>query len=419
MEALAAAHRALEEKLSFYRTALDNLTDMVFLRDEAFRHIIVNASFLRFCGKQEQEVIGRTASEFLPAQTAGACQASDEQALVAGRTVVTEQAVGERIFETFKFPLPLPGNRIGVGGFMRDVTEHKRDVEALKESENRYRELCEMLPQVVFELDLRGYFTFGNRHGLQLFGYTPEELPGIQVMNLIAPVDRDRAAVNFQKVVRGEPRADTEYTGLRKDGSSFPIAIYAVPVIRGHKPVGIRGLLIDITERKRAEEKLRDLSNRDPLTGLYNRAYFQEELDRLEAGRRHPVSIVMADVDCLKEINDTDGHQAGDEFLKRASEVLGTFRGEDVVARIGGDEFAVILPTTDARTAQAVLERVRMSLVEHNGRHRGKPLGLSFGVATGEKGTPLTGVLRCADEEMYRNKPDAALNRGKGAIKAV
>jgi diguanylate cyclase (GGDEF)-like protein/PAS domain S-box-containing protein len=270
-----------------------------------------------------------------------------------------------------------------------------------------------MLPQVVFELDLRGYFTFGNRDGLELFGYTRKELGRIQVLQLIVPEDHERAWANFRRVVAGEPRTDNEYTAVRKDGRTFPIAIYAAPITRGREPVGIRGLLIDITEHKQVEERLRDLNNRDTLTGLYNRAYFQEELDRLEAGRGFPVSIVMADVDGLKEINDSQGHQAGDDYLRRAAAVLGTFRVEDVVARIGGDEFAVILPATDEKTAQTILQRVRGSLVRHNGQHAGKPLGLSFGVATGKKGDLLAEVLRRADERMYRNKPDATLKAGE------
>jgi diguanylate cyclase (GGDEF)-like protein/PAS domain S-box-containing protein len=419
MAALTQANLALEEKLSLYRTALDNLPDMIFLKDEAFRYILVNRSLVQFCGKDARAILGRTSHDLLPEAAAAACRTSDEKAIATGRLVVTEQAIGEHFYETFKSPVPLSGNRTGIAGFMKDVTERRRSEEALKEGESRYRELAEMLPQVVFELDLEGYFTFGNRHGLELFGCTREELKRIQVMQLIAPEDRERARVNFRKVLMGEPRQDNEYTAMRHDGSTFPIAIYATRILRDQKPAGIRGLLIDITERKREVAKLRDLSNRDTLTGLYNRSYFQQELDRLAAGRRFPVSIVMADVDGLKEVNDSEGHQAGDDFLRRAAEVLGTFRSEDVVARIGGDEFAVILPATDAKTAETVLERVKGSLADHNGRHPEKPLGLSFGVATGEKGTALTEVLRRADEQMYHNKPVAPLNRGKGAIMAV
>ena len=340
----------------------------------------------------------------MTAETAEACRATDEKALATGQVMIAEQTIGERIYETRKFPIALSGNRTGIVGYVKNITDRKRNEEALRESENRYRELAEMLPQVVFELDLGGYFTFFNRHSLELFGYVAEDMKSLNVFQCIAPEDRERAWRNFQLVLRGESHRDNEYTVLRKDGSRFPVIIYAVGIIRDGRPVGMRGLLVDITERKQAEERLRDLSNRDHLTGLYNRAFFQEELDRLETGRRFPVSIVMADVDRLKEINDTEGHQAGDDRLRRTAEVLGTFRSEDVVARIGGDEFAVILPATDAATAEAVLQRVRESLADHNSRHPEKPLGLSFGVATGEKGVSLTEILKRADERMYRYK---------------
>ena len=386
------------------RTLLDTADEMIFLKDESFRYLIVNRALLDFFGRSEAEVLGRTNDEMMIAETAEVCRAMEEKALATGQVVIAEQAIGERIYETRKSPITLPGNRTGIVGYVKNITNRKRSEEALRESENRYRELAEMLPQVVFELDLGGYFTFFNRHSLELFGYVTEDMKSLNVFQCIAPEDRERAWRNFQLILRGESHRDNEYTVLRKDGSRFPVIIYAVGIIRDGRPIGIRGLLVDITERKQAEERLRDLSNRDHLTGLYNRAFFQEELDRLETGRRFPVSIVMADVDRLKEINDTEGHQAGDERLRRTAEVLGTFRSEDVVARIGGDEFAVILPATDAATAETVLQRVRESLADHNNRHPEKPLGLSFGVATGEKGASLAEILRRADEGMYRYK---------------
>ncbi len=386
------------------RTLLDTTDEIIFLKDDSFRYLIVNRALLDFFGLSEAEVLGRTTAELMAAETAGACRATDEKALDTGQVVVAEQAIGERIYEVRKFPIALPGNRTGIVGYLKNITERKRTEEALRESENRYREFAEMLPQVVFEVDPRGHFIFFNRHGLELFGYTAEDLKSLNIFQLIAPQDRERARHNFQKALRGEYRPDHEYTVLRKDGSGVTVIIYSTEIIRDQRLVGIRGILVDISERKQAEERLRDLSNRDHLTGLYNRAFFQEELDRLEAGRRFPVSIVMADVDRLKEINDSEGHQAGDDRLRRTAEVLGTFRSEDVVARIGGDEFAVILPATDADTAAAVLQRVRESLDDHNGRHPGKPLSLSFGVATGEKGASLTEILRKADEGMYHYK---------------
>ncbi|MHB8908967.1 MAG: sensor domain-containing diguanylate cyclase [Syntrophales bacterium] len=386
------------------RALLDTADEIIFLKDESFRYLIVNRALLDFLGLSEAEIIGRTDDELMTAETAEACQATDRQALSTGQVVVAEQTIGKRIYETRKFPIALSENRTGIVGYVKNITERKRNEEALRESESRYRELAEMLPQVVFEVDLGGHFIFYNRRGMELFGYDVEDMNRLDIFQLIAPEDREKALSNFQKALRGEPRPDNEYTVLRKDGSGVTVIIYATEIIRDGQLVGIRGILVDISERKRAEERLRDLGNRDHLTGLYNRAFFQEELDRLETGRRFPVSIVMVDVDRLKEINDTEGHQAGDDRLRRTAEVLGTFRNEDVVARIGGDEFAVILPATDAATAESVLERVRESLADHNRRHPGKPLSLSFGVATGKKGANLADILRRADEGMYDHK---------------
>ncbi len=164
--------------------------------------------------------------------------------------------------------------------------------------------------------------------------------------------------------------------------------------------------LRDMTERKRAEEKLYYLSSHDILTGLYNRAFFEEELSRLEGGRRFPVSILIADVDGLKAINDRQGHAAGDALLRRAAQVLQAgLRVEDVLARIGGDEFAALLPDTPTSIAEDIVTRLRNNLQAHNVLQCNEPaLALSFGIATGERGCSLNDLLNEADKQMYREK---------------
>jgi len=163
--------------------------------------------------------------------------------------------------------------------------------------------------------------------------------------------------------------------------------------------------LTDITARKKAEAYLEYLGKHDVLTKLYNRSFYADELNRLERKGPFPVTVIMVDLNNLKLVNDQLGHAAGDALLRRAGEVLAkAVDRPNCAARIGGDEFAILLPGADAEAGQAVMENLEKLIDLNNQFYSSSTLSVSMGMATSAVGERLEQVVKRADFEMYQNK---------------
>ena len=289
-----------------------------------------------------------------------------------------------------------------------------------RQSEQELRTLkhaIETIPIGVTIADSDGRIIFTNHAEAEMHGYTVEELIGKDVRIFSSPEQRRKWD---KKDIRRFANARRETVNIRKNGSRFPAYLVSSVIFADDgEPVAVITACEDITERKEAEERLRYMSTHDTLTGFYNRAFFDEEMDRLCQGCQVPVSAIMVDVDGLKEVNDTLGHAAGDKILKQTAHVLmSVFRAEDIVARIGGDEFVVLLPGADQLVVDKAVQRIRDVVNQVSLTLGGLGLSLSLGAATADEPDKLMETVRLADEQMYKDKLSKAC-RGKQGMQTL
>lgn len=295
------------------------------------------------------------------------------------------------------------GNPTGIVESFRDIVEPELTEDGPSdESEGRLEWILDSTQSGIVVIDAENHMIVGaNQVAVELFGVPETELVGASCRQVICSAVKGSCPVAdvSQNVECSERLLRTA------QGKELPIIKSVAPMLLNGRKYLIESF-VDISERKRIEEQLVYLSLHDPLTGLYNRAYFEEEMRRLEGGRSLRVGIIVCDVDGLKLVNDTLGHGAGDNLLRATAQVLEEcFREGDVVARIGGDEFAVMLPSGGKTAVESSCRRIRRALSRYCVSNPELPLSVSIGFAVREKpSTSLGDVYKEADNNMYREK---------------
>lgn len=335
------------------------------------------------------------------------------QAITDVEETLVDVAGNERVLLTTKVPLVSPDGGIDqVVTVSVDITERKRSEQALRESEQRFRNLIEgSVLGIVIARDGKGIFA--NQTYAEIFGYSsPQDILSLASLDrLYAPgeVDRIRQFRTARRIGQAAP-SRYEFQGVRKDGSLL-WAETQVQTIVWQGELAVQATVADITLRKEYEERLQRQANFDDVTGLPNRIL---ALDRLRGAvisanrHRHKVGVLFIDLDHFKKINDTLGHATGDQLLKLAAErLIRCIRAEDTVARLGGDEFTVILPKlASAAHAEPVIQKIldTFSLPFALGREEAF-ISASIGVTVSpDDGKDPQVLMQNADAAMYRAK---------------
>ena len=251
------AHLALEARESQYRELVELAHAIILKMDRNGRITFFNEFAERFFGIPKDRAVGTDSSVLI--FQAGEGDAGDLGKTIRilcsggsvppGQETAHETADSRRVWVrwTHRAILDASGACTGILSVGSDITEHRKRDEELKASEERFRELADLLPVPVYECDEQGHFTFGNQEALQMFGYTPEDArAGIHILSMIAPEDRERARRNMDRMLEEGERTREEYTALRKDGIRFPILAFSAPLAKkGGRIAGIRGIVID------------------------------------------------------------------------------------------------------------------------------------------------------------------------------
>lgn len=314
------------------------------------------------------------------------------------------------------------------------------NITALKQAEKRFRNLFEYAPISLWEedysaikkefdslraqgvTDLRTHLSSDTQSVRRFMGMIRVLDVNRKTLSLFEAMDKDSLLANLGKIFRdsmgehfknelvdmweGKTYYEREGINYSLTGESVNVHLHWT-LMPGHENDfdWVLVALQDVTARKKAEEYLRYLGTHDVMTGLYNRAFFEETLQDLEASRKDPISFIIVDLNGLKLANDSFGHSAGDKLIRRTAEVLkASIENGTIPVRIGGDEFILIMPGANEQAAKDMVERVESLVMMNNKCYREPELSVAVGASTSAPGFSLLKFISLADDEMYKNK---------------
>jgi len=372
--------------ISQLEAVIDNLPFSVWLKSKEGSYLVVNKKFEEYSGKTKEEIIGANSNDIFP-------KAEAKKHKEAFKKIVKSEA----------------GETIGIFGYSKDVPLIKETQDALIESERSKAALLANLPGLAYRSNNDAEFTmtYISESCLELTGYTAEQLieQKPSYYSLIHPDYVDALFIRWREEALLKTILPDEYPIITASGEIKWVFEQSKEILDTERNlIATEGFIFDVTERKIAEEKYLYLSYHDQLTGLYNRRFYEEELVRLDTPRNLPLTLIMADINGLKAVNDSLGHIVGDELIKKVAEIIKSgCRGDEIIARIGGDEFVVLLPKTAGAEANQMIERINALLSES--MISSTPISTAFGYETkNAEEEKIEEIFKKAEAKMYKNK---------------
>lgn len=304
-------------------------------------------------------------------------------------------------------------NIIVITGVIKDTTETKNYQQSLINQNTLLETIINTIPDIIFYKDKQSRYLGGNKAFFEgFFGKKKSEVIGKNDFELHQDKEVAKAFIERdEEILKNKEDKYTEINILNKDDKILYLESVKTPLINEKGEAwGIVGVARDMTKRKELEDMLTQMSYTDKLTGLYNRAYFEEQINKLDDNEYYPLTLIMGDLNGLKAVNDNLGHLEGDKLLVEIAKVLkGSCRKEDLVFRWGGDEFIILLPNSDYTLGKEICNRIQLNC--KNTDKTPIPLSISLGVSTKiNKQKDIDEILKEAEDMMYVEKLKTKIN---------
>lgn len=392
----------MHQGLAMHEVVLDDAGEVA-----DYRFLDVNESFERLTGLKHADVVGKTVLEIMPDTETYWIEKYGHVALT-GEPLHYENYSQElgKYFEAVAYS----PRRQQFAVIVSDITHRKALEQEALQFQNLLKTTLLSVGDGVISTDKCGNVVLLNRVAEDLTGWTQDEALGspiTKVFNIFNEYTRKKCENIIEKVLSSGRTLDlANHTILMsKDGTEKPIEDSAAPIVQENgEVVGVVLVFRDFTEKKKKQDEIEYLSYHDQLTGLYNRRYYEELLMRIDTERNLPITLIMLDVNGLKLTNDAFGHKAGDEQLIAIADILKTeCRSAEIVSRIGGDEFVILLPQTDAENANVLIRRIK-KIIDNENTNR-TILSVSIGYAVKKNASEkMNDVFKEAEDAMYTNK---------------
>lgn len=413
-----AVEKTLEISESLHKEIISNISDGILIIDQDKLVIYQSANCEKIFGWTASDLLGKQYTNFIFKDDVEMIRKQFYSMIIDGVKITTfECRVKDKngIYRTVEITATNGFDNPSIKGILvtfHDISARKAIENELAESEEKYRLITENVSDVIAILNItQEKTTFVSPSIYQQRGYTIEEAlqQTLESSMSLASWEQTKNLIDahtryFLEHPKGNHVFRSEIQQYHKEGHLIWIEISARYQFNKNQEIEILIVSRNIDERKKAELERTYFSFHDHLTGIYNRRYFEEELIRLDTERNLPLAIIMGDVNGLKLINDSFGHQSGDELLIRAASVVKKqLRGDEIFARLGGDEFAILLPGTDQKTTQNIIKRINDHTILEKVAHMN--LSISFGFDIKEnKSQVISDVLKRAEDDMYRTK---------------